>query len=88
MALNLANLFQNFDQLWNSLPLLHPLLVIFPQVQVLLQEAAEANPVEHVLGKTSRPFPEVRVHLISEKVPRMLVFFFRIQSPWKFLSSG
>ena len=84
MALSLANLFQNFDQLWNSLPL----LVIFPQVQVLLQETAETNPVEHVLGKTSRPFPEVRVHLISKKVLRMLVFFFRIQSPSKFLSSG
>ena len=88
MALSLANLFQNFDQLWNSLPLLHPLLVIFPQVQVLLQEAAEANPVEHVLGKTSRPFPEVRVHRVSGKDPRMRGFFFRIQSLSKFLSSG
>ena len=88
LALSLTILFQNSDQLWNSLPLIHSLLVIFPQLQVLLQEAAEANSVEHVLGKTSRPFPEVRVHCVSAKVPRMLVFFFRNQSSLNFLSSG
>ena len=88
MALSLTILFQNSEKLWNSLPLIHSLLVIFPQVQVLLQEAAETNPVEHVLGKTSRTFPKVRVHRVSAKVPRMRGFFFRIQSLSKFLSSG
>ena len=88
MALSLKILFQNSEKLWNSLPLIHSLLVIFPQLQVLLQEAAETNPVEHVLGKTSRTFPKVRVHRVSAKVPRMRGFFFRIQSLSKFLSSG